>query len=61
MFSSFLDDEADTQTEGEELAKARELRMQEVKLRPMLCAATTDTETEVSFLLLFLIKSRLVL
>ncbi|XP_055597681.1 F-actin-monooxygenase Mical isoform X3 [Uranotaenia lowii] len=39
------DDEADSQTEGEELARAREIRMQEVKLKapPTL---PTDTETE---------------
>ncbi|XP_055597673.1 F-actin-monooxygenase Mical isoform X2 [Uranotaenia lowii] len=41
------DDEADSQTEGEELARAREIRMQEVKLKapPTL---PTDTETEVA-------------
>lgn len=42
------DDEADdSQTEGEELEKAREIRMQEVKLKPLPYLAT-DTETEVS-------------
>lgn len=43
-----LDDEADSQTEGEELELAREMRMQEVKLKP-LPYLPTDTETEVSF------------
>lgn len=43
----FTDDEADSQTEGEELEKAREIRMQEVKLKPLPYLAT-DTETEVS-------------
>lgn len=42
------DDDADSQTEGEELAKAREMRMNEVKLQPPLYVFT-DTETEVSF------------
>lgn len=41
------DDDADSQTEGEELAKAREIRMNEVKLQPPLYVLT-DTETEVS-------------
>lgn len=41
------DDDADSQTEGEELAKAREMRMNEVKLQPPLYVLT-DTETEVS-------------
>ncbi|EDS38802.1 mical [Culex quinquefasciatus] len=40
------DDEADSQTEGEELARAREMRMQEVKLMPP-PTLPTDTETEV--------------
>lgn len=44
------DDAADSQTEGEELAKAREMRMNEVKLQPPLYVLT-DTETEVSFLI----------
>uniref|UniRef100_A0A1Q3FJ95 BMERB domain-containing protein n=1 Tax=Culex tarsalis TaxID=7177 RepID=A0A1Q3FJ95_CULTA len=39
------DDEADSQTEGEELARAREMRMQEVKLMPP-PTLPTDTETE---------------
>lgn len=43
-----VDDEADSQTEGEELEKARAIRMQEVKLRP-LPYLPTDTETEVSY------------
>lgn len=43
----FSDDEADSQTEGEELARAREMRMQEVKLMPP-PTLPTDTETEVS-------------
>ena len=42
------DDDADSQTEGEEQAKAREIRMNEVKLQPPLYVLT-DTETEVSF------------
>lgn len=46
------DDDADSQTEGEELAKAREMRMNEVKLQPPLYVLT-DTETEVSFLISF--------
>jgi F-actin monooxygenase len=41
------DDDADSQTEGEELAKAREMRMNEVKLQPP-PFLPTDTETEVS-------------
>lgn len=41
------DDDADSQTEGEELAKAREMRMNEVKLQPPLYVLT-DTETEVN-------------
>lgn len=43
------DDGADTQTEGEELARAREIRRQEVKLKPLPHTIATDTETEVSF------------
>lgn len=43
------DDDADSQTEGEELAKAREMRMNEVKLLPPPTYILTDTETEVSF------------
>uniref|UniRef100_A0A1L8DL23 F-actin monooxygenase n=1 Tax=Nyssomyia neivai TaxID=330878 RepID=A0A1L8DL23_9DIPT len=46
FYDSSEDDDVDTQTEGEELARAREIRMQEVKLRPPLYPAT-DTETEV--------------
>lgn len=42
----FLDDEADSQTDGEELEKARAIRMQEVKVKPMQYLPT-DTETEV--------------
>lgn len=42
------DDEADSQTEGEELDKARKERMQEVNLKP-LPYLQTDTETEVKF------------
>ncbi|XP_058443082.1 F-actin-monooxygenase Mical-like isoform X3 [Malaya genurostris] len=41
------DDEADSQTEGEEFARAREIRMQEVKLMPP-PTLPTDTETEVA-------------
>lgn len=44
----FTDEGAESQTEGEELEKAREIRMQEVKLKP-LPYLPTDTETEVSF------------
>lgn len=40
------DDEADSQTEGEELDRARQERMQEVNLKP-LPYLQTDTETEV--------------
>ncbi|XP_070490277.1 F-actin-monooxygenase Mical isoform X2 [Chironomus tepperi] len=40
------DDDADSQTEGEELAKAREMRMNEVKLQPPPTYILTDTETE---------------
>ena len=50
------DDDADSQTEGEELAKAREMRMNEVKLQPPLYVFT-DTETEVSFVIVSIIKS----
>lgn len=46
-FYFLSDDEADSQTEGEELARAREIRMQEVKLMP-LPTLPTDTETDVS-------------
>lgn len=48
------DDDADSQTEGEELAKAREIRMNEVKLQPPLYVLT-DTETEVSWMMNYLI------
>lgn len=40
-------DQADSQTEGEELERARRVRMDEVKLKP-LPYLPTDTETEVS-------------
>lgn len=43
---SFPDDEADSQTEGEELEKARAIRMQEAKVKPVQYLPT-DTETEV--------------
>ncbi|XP_055712879.1 F-actin-monooxygenase Mical isoform X2 [Phlebotomus papatasi] len=46
FYDSSEDDDVDTQTEGEELARAREIRMQEVKLMPPVYPAT-DTETEV--------------
>ncbi|XP_059612918.1 F-actin-monooxygenase Mical isoform X2 [Phlebotomus argentipes] len=46
FYDSSEDDDVDTQTEGEELARAREIRMQEVKLQPPIYPAT-DTETEV--------------
>lgn len=42
----FSDDEADSQTEGEELEKARAIRMQEAKVKPVQYLPT-DTETEV--------------
>lgn len=45
------DDGADSQTEGEEQVRARLIRMQEVKLKP-LPYLPTDTETEVSSSLL---------
>ncbi|XP_055384739.1 F-actin-monooxygenase Mical isoform X4 [Condylostylus longicornis] len=41
------DDDADSQTEGEEFKKAREMRRQEVKLLPLPPNLPTDTETEV--------------
>lgn len=44
---NLLDDEADSQTEGEELDRARQERMREVKLKP-LPYLQTDTETEVN-------------
>lgn len=47
IFFLFADDEADSQTEGEELERAREARRQEVKLKPVQYLPT-DTETEVS-------------
>lgn len=46
FYDSSDDDDADSQTEGEDQARAREIRMQEVKLTP-LAYPTTDTETEV--------------
>lgn len=46
------DDDGDSQTEGEELAKAREIRMNEVKVQPPPVYMLTDTETEVSLKLL---------
>lgn len=45
-FSIILDEDVESQTEGEELEKAREMRRQEVKLQP-LPYLQTDTETEV--------------
>lgn len=48
-YSSDDGDDGDSQTEGEELAKARELRMNEVKLQPPPLCVLTDTETEVSY------------
>lgn len=47
MIWIFIDDEADSQTEGEELERAREARRQEFKLKPVQYLPT-DTETEVS-------------
>lgn len=47
-YSSDDGDDGDSQTEGEELAKAREMRMNEVKLQPPPLSVMTDTETEVS-------------
>lgn len=47
FYDSSDDDDADSQTEGEDQVRAREIRMQEVKLTP-LAYPTTDTETEVS-------------
>lgn len=44
------DDEADSQTEGEELDKARAIRMQEAKVKPVQYLPT-DTETEVCILI----------
>lgn len=40
-------DDAESQTEGEDLERARQMRMDEVKLKP-LPDLPTDTETEVS-------------
>lgn len=48
FYDSSDDDEADSQTEGEDQVRAREIRMQEVKLTPL--AYPTDTETEVIIL-----------
>lgn len=42
------DDGEDSQTEGEELKKAREMRREEVRLMPLPTNLPTDTETEVS-------------
>lgn len=47
FYDSSDDDDADSQTEGEEQARAREIRMQEVKLMPLVYPHTPDTETEV--------------
>lgn len=47
MLLYILDDEADSQTEGEEYDKARQERMREVKLKPI-PYLQTDTETEVN-------------
>lgn len=41
------DDDLDSQTEGEEFKKAREMRRQEVKVLPPPQYLPTDTETEV--------------
>ncbi|XP_031626957.1 F-actin-monooxygenase Mical isoform X3 [Contarinia nasturtii] len=46
FYASSEDDEADSQTEGEELEKARAIRMQEAKVKPVQYLPT-DTETEV--------------
>ena len=46
LIRSIPDDEADSQTEGEELEKARAIRMQEAKVKPVQYLPT-DTETEV--------------
>ncbi|XP_031626960.1 F-actin-monooxygenase Mical isoform X5 [Contarinia nasturtii] len=45
FYASSEDDEADSQTEGEELEKARAIRMQEAKVKPVQYLPT-DTETE---------------
>lgn len=42
------DDGDDSQTEGEELKRAREMRREEVRLMPIPTNLPTDTETEVS-------------
>lgn len=47
LMETSTDDEADSQTEGEELDKARAIRMQEAKVKPVQYLPT-DTETEVS-------------
>lgn len=49
FYDSSDEDEADSQTEGEDQVRAREMRMQEVKLTPLVYP-TTDTETEVRYL-----------
>lgn len=56
-YSSGDDDDGDSQTEGEELAKAREIRMNEVKLQPPPLCVLTDTETEVSYFSFYLPSS----
>lgn len=52
FYDSSDEDDADSQTEGEDQARAREIRMQEVKLQPPVYMPT-DTETEVGFLVNF--------
>lgn len=47
MSQLLTDDDVESQTEGEELIKAREMRKQEVNLMP-LPYLPTDTETDVS-------------
>lgn len=47
MFIINIDDDVESQTEGEELERAREIRRQEFKLQPV-PFLPTDTETEVS-------------
>ncbi|KAL3285152.1 hypothetical protein HHI36_019273 [Cryptolaemus montrouzieri] len=45
------DDDSDTATEGEEEIRARELRLQEVRVEPPILQADTGTDTEVKCIL----------
>lgn len=52
--SNWTDDEVDSQTEGEELEKARAIRMQEAKVKPVQYLPT-DTETEVRIIIIIIL------